>query len=163
MRVGMIRNVIVAAALSFLPAIALGQVSEPVRDHQKMERVSSDFGAPIKITINPEARISVVLADKLLPPAPCGGTLDLPVKIVNRGFVTARLEVALVGDTPPGVTLDFDSESLKGLPEEYRELHIRLTEPGPVDLTIAFKAHNDIANLGGRNRVHFLMRCREVR
>jgi hypothetical protein len=27
------------------------------------------------------------------------------------------------------------------------------------DLTIAFKAHNEVPDLGGRDRVHFLMRC----
>jgi transposase len=30
------------------------------------------------------------------------------------------------------------------------------------DLTIVFRAHNQIPNLSGRDRVHFLMRCLHV-
>ena len=40
-----------------------------------------------------------------------------------------------------------------------RTLHITLARPGPTDLTIAIRARNEIPDLGGRDRVHFLMRC----
>jgi hypothetical protein len=114
---------------------------------------------PIKITINPEARVSVGLAGTLPPPALCGTIIELPVKIVNQGFVTARLEAELVG-TPTGVTLDFHPDPLKGVPEELRKMLITLTKPGTIDLTVAFRAHNEMPDLGGRDRIHFLMQCR---
>jgi hypothetical protein len=46
-----------------------------------------------------------------------------------------------------------------GVPQELRKLYITLTKPGPADLTIAFKVHNAIFDLGGRDRFHFLIRC----
>ena len=32
--------------------------------------------------------------------------------------------------------------------------------PGTVDLTVAFRTHNEIPDLGGRDRIHFLIVCR---
>jgi cell division septation protein DedD len=147
------------AAVFLLPALARAN-DEHTHDHRAMEMgVGSPNDAPIKITINPEARVRVALAGELPSPAPCGIATDLPVKIVNQGFVTAQLEAELVDNAPTGVTLDFHPAPLKGLPEEMRSLRIVVAQPGPVDLTIAFKAHNEVADLGGRDRSHFLMRC----
>ena len=84
---------------------------------------------------------------------------DLLVKIVNNGFVTARLEAELVNTVPVGVTLELDPQPLKGVPEEVRHLRITLTKSGPTDLTVAFRAHHEIPDLGGRDRIHFLMSC----
>lgn len=143
------------AAMLLLPALACAQ-----SDHHGMEMPGAVSGdPPIRITINPEARVSVTLAGALPSPARCGSTTYFPVKIVNQAFATTSLEADLVGDTPAGVTLEFHPEPLKGRPEELRELRITLTKPGVTDLTIAFRAHNDAPDLGGRDRVHFLMRC----
>src|SRR5882762_5575370 len=150
------------ASMLLLPALTCAGDDPHIHDHHGMEVASPD-GPPIKITINPEARVSVALAGALPPPVVCGTAADFSVKIVNQGFVTARLEAELVGDPPPGVSLDFHPEPLKGVPEESRELRITLTKPGPTDLTIAFRAHNEIPDLGGRDRIHFLARCREFR
>lgn len=125
-------------------------------------QAASPNDPPIKITINPEARVSVIRAGSLPAPVPCGTPAELLLKIVNQGFVTSRLEAKLVGDVPPDVTLDFRPEPLQGVPEELRKLHITLTTSGPTDLTISFKLRNDIADLGGRDRIHFLMSCRET-
>jgi hypothetical protein len=114
---------------------------------------------PITITINPEARVSVALAGALPPPARCGTPAELAIKIVNQGFVTSRLEAAFVGDPPEGATLDFHPAPLTGVPQELRVIHITLSKPVLTDLTIAFKARNEAPDLGGRDRVHFLMRC----
>jgi len=154
-------NVLAVVAVFLLPALACAEDDEHMHSHHVME-TASPSAPPIKITINPEARVSVTLAGALPPSAPCGTPADLSVKIVNQGFVTARLEAELVGDAPPGVILDFHPEPLKGVPEELRKLHITLTKPGPTDLTIAFKAHHEIPDLGGRDRIHFLMRCLQV-
>jgi len=149
------------AALCLLSGLTCALSAEQgAHDHQKMhvDRVSSDDPS-IKVTINPEARVSVMLAGALPPPARCGVTTDLTVKIVNQGFVTARLKAELVGDRPAGVILDFHPEPLRGIPEEFLKLHITLMKPGPTDLTIAFRAENEIPELGGRDRIHFLIRC----
>lgn len=154
----MMRNPLAVAVVFLLPALAYAQADQHTRDHLRMKSVSTN-DPPIKITINPEARVSVALAGALPSPAPCGTAIDLSVKIVNQGFVTASLRAELVGDVPAGVTLDFRPRPLRGVPKELRELHIMLSKPGPTDLTIAFRAHNDIPDLGGRDRVHFLLRC----
>ncbi len=111
------------------------------------------------MTINPEARVSVALVGPL-PQAHPGSPLELAVKVVNLGFVTATLEAELLGEAVPGATLEFRPEPLKGLPVETRTLHLILKRPGTVDLTIAFRTHNEIPDLGGRDRIHFLMVCR---
>ncbi len=156
------RSVLAVAAVFLLPPLVCAEHDERIHNHHKMEAVSP-YEPPIKITINPEARISVELAGALPPPGPCGTVAELPVKIVNQGFVTARLEAELVGDAPAGVTLDFHPEPLKGVVQEIRTLRIILTQATPTDLTIALRAHNEIPDLGGRDRVHFLMQCLPVR
>jgi hypothetical protein len=130
----------------------------PIPDPRSTGALSS-AEPPIKIIINPEARVSAVLSGRLPPPVPCGTAMVLPVKIVNQGYVTARLEVELVGSPIPGVEVTFESEPLKGLPEEVRNLRITLGERGPTDVTVAFRTHNVVPDLGGRNRIHFLMLC----
>lgn len=115
--------------------------------------------APIELTINPEARVSVVRGGAVPPAKACGQAIDLPVKITNQGFVTAPLEARLVDSIPAGVGLEFSAEPLKGVREEHRVLRVTLKNPGTVDITIAFRAKNDIPDLGGRNSVHLLVRC----
>lgn len=114
---------------------------------------------PIIVSINPEARVSVTLGGVLPPPVPCGQPAVLAVKVVNQGFVTSLLEAELVGGVPAGTSLDFHPTPLKGLPEELRELRITLPKPGLTDLTVAFRPHNEAGDIGGRDRVHFLIRC----
>jgi hypothetical protein len=119
--------------------------------------------AAIQITINPEARVSVTRTGSLPHPVPCGTAADFPVKILNQGFITSRVEAEFVGETPTGVNLDFHPEPLKGVREELRHLRITLTRPDPTDVTIAFKAHHEVPDLGGRDRIHFVMHCVQTR
>lgn len=139
--------------------ISLRAMAGVADEHMHTHEAASPQDPPIRITINPEARVSVALGGTLPPAVTCGRAADLLVRIVNQGYVTSRLEAEFVGDPPPGVRLDFHPEPLRGLPEELRQLHITLTKPGPTDLTIAFRAHNEIPDLGGRDRIHFLMAC----
>jgi len=147
------RPVVIAAALVASSAAVHSQ------NHEQMHHSVSPTDPPITITINPEARVSVTLAGNLPPPAPCGTPAELLVKIVNQGFLTSRLEAKFIGDVPAGAKLEFHPEPLKGMPEELRALRVTLTSPGPTDLTIAFGSHNNAPDLGGRDRVHFIMRC----
>ena len=149
------------ATLCLIPLAVQAQGATTHHDHHIMEQSApAQSDPPLKITINPEARVSVVMWGNLPPPVPCGTPADFFIKIINQGFVTAHLEAQLVGDAPPGTVLDFHPDPLKGIPEETRIMHIKLAKPGTTDLTIAFKAHHEIPDLGGRDRVHFLMQCR---
>ncbi|HEY5079807.1 MAG TPA: hypothetical protein VII43_08160 [Opitutaceae bacterium] len=138
-----------AALVLLLPSLSLGVDGA---------RTIPDY-PPIRIMINPEARVSVTTVEDFAPTAHPGVAVELPVKIVNQGFVTAALEAELVGGAPPGVALEFHPERLKGLPTEVRMLRITARFPGTIDVTIAFRAHNEIPDLGGRDRIHFLLRC----
>lgn len=142
-----------AACVSLLSTMARAEEERHLHDH----RQSSD--APITITINPEARVSVVLSGALPASVACGKATAIPVMVVNHGFLTSTLEADLVGYVPTGVKIAFHGQPLKGAPEELRELRITLTEPGATDITVAFKAHHGSPDLGGRDRIHFLMRC----
>jgi hypothetical protein len=134
-------------------------IAVPASTFVKAQNKAAPQKDPIQITINPEARVSVALAGPLPHPVPCGTAADFSVKILNQGFITSTLEAEFVGDIPLGVNLDFHPEPLKGVREELRHLRITLTRPGPADLTIAFKAHNEVPDLGGRDRIHFVMHC----
>lgn len=151
------RGILAVIAIFLFPTLS-GAGGGHIHNNDKM-KLGVANEPPVKITINPEARVSAALVGALPLPAPCGTAVTLPVKIVNQGFMTSRLEAQLVDDAPSDVELDFHPDPLKGLPEERRELFITLTKPGPTDITIAFRAHNAILDLGGRNRIHFLMQC----
>jgi hypothetical protein len=146
------------AAIGLVVVLVTSAVVD-AQDHEHIHRFVSPTDLPIKITINPEARVSATLAGALPAPAACGAAVDFRVKIINQGFVTSRLEAELVGEKPEGATLDFHPEPLKGIPEEQRELRILLTKPGPTDLTISFRTHSNAPDLGGRDRIHFVMSC----
>jgi hypothetical protein len=126
---------------------------------EHVHTTASRTDPPIQITINPEARVSVTLGGALPSPVACGRPATLSVRILNQGVVTSRLEVQLVAEPPAGATLEFHPAPLNGAPQEQRELRITLAKPGLTDLTIAFRAHNEAPDIGGRDRVHFLMHC----
>lgn len=158
------RAVFVAIAMSCFATAAFssqGEVHMGQHVPSKADAVSSADAAPITLTINPEARVSVVMTGAVPPAVPCGSALELPVRVVNQGFVTAPLEAVLVGNVPAGVTVDLDTKPLKGVAEEVRVLHVSLRKPGQTDLTVAFRARKEIPDIGGRDRVHFPVECRE--
>ena len=115
-------------------------------------------GCPVVVTINPEGRVSAMVMGALPPPAAYGAPVDLAVAVVNQGFSTGRLEARLVGSPAAAATLDFRPEALKGVPLERRTMRITLTGGAPADLTIAFSLRNESPDLGGRDRIHMLLR-----
>ena len=158
------RGILAITAMFLLTVFACVDGDPHMHDHPiRGVSAASPGDPPIAITINPEARVSATLAGTLPPPVPCGTPAELAVKVVNQGFVTAPLEAVLAGNVPEGATIDFRPEPLSGAPEELRSLRIVLTHPGVTDLTISFKARNEIPDLGGRDRIHFLLRCLKVR
>jgi hypothetical protein len=149
--------VVIALATAGLP-LAYAQNQERRHDHHAT-RVSAPIAVPITITINPEARVSVAETGELSQTIACDRTVELPVKIVNEGAVTAPLEASLVAP-PEGVSLVFTQESLSGAQEERRILRVTLKRKAKfVSITIAFRAKHDISDLGGRDRIHVLLRC----
>lgn len=108
----------------------------------------------IRVTLNPEARVSVTLAGAA--PRFEGGVVRLPVSIVNEGTVTSVLEAALVDDET-GLQIEFPDHPLTGR-DERRELRVRSNALIDVDITVAFRLRGDYSDLGGRDRIHFLAR-----
>jgi len=113
---------------------------------------------PIVITINPEGRVSAMIMGALPPPVACGVPVELTVAVINQGFSTGKLEARLVGNPAAAATLDFHPDALKGAPLEKRSMKITLTGAAPTDLTIAFSLRNESPDLGGRDRIHMLLR-----
>src|SRR5579859_7507625 len=112
----------------------------------------------IRLVVNPEARVSVTEVGAV-PDLHCGLAAGIPVRIVNQGFVTGILEAELVGNAPSWVSMEFPPERLKGLPSEVRTLRLTVSRPGTADLTIAFRIRTEAPDLGGRDRIHVLVRC----
>lgn len=127
--------------------------------HQHGYSVSSSLEPLVVITINPEARVSANFNGPLPTPVTCGKPTVLSVRILNCGSVNSQLEAALVENVPEGVTLQFRAAPLTGAPAELRQLKIVLNRRSLADVTIAFRSHSEAPDIGGRNRIHFLMRC----
>jgi hypothetical protein len=134
---------------------------DPTGEHLQPGR-GAQPDAPIKITINPEERISVDFGYAPPQVEACGRVIDLQVRIVNQGFATARLKAQFVGDAPAGAALDFASEPLKGVPEELRHLRIVLPRSWTGDLTISFAIRGGIPDFGNQKQIHFLVSCRRM-
>ena len=116
----------------------------------------------LQITINPESRVSVARIGELPVPTRCGTPLAILVSIVNRGFFTESLDATWAGSPVEGGTISWAPLPMSGAPRETRVLRVSWSQPGPVDVTIAFKARGDRPDLGGRDRVHLLLSCRDT-
>ena len=147
-------------AFPIMIALLVWLIATPARVDSRMSETPDVQQATINLTINPEARVSVNLNPTIIPSLTCGVAKEMRVKIVNQGFLTARLEAELVKPVPQGVAIQFHPDPLRGIQEEYRDLYVKLDLPGTFDLTIAFRAHNFEADLGGRDRIHMLLRCK---
>lgn len=114
--------------------------------------------ARIVITINPEGRVSVATKGELPASARQGVPLAIGMEIINLGYMTGQLEAVLTGNAPAGASVGIEHASLKGTQKEQRTLMITLAHVGTSDLTIAFRLRNESPDLGGRDRIHFLLR-----
>jgi len=143
--------------------IVLSVLRSARADHEPHNRTvpSSTNSALVTLTINPEARVSVMLSGGPPPEPACGTAAALPIRIVNQGFVTAVLEARLIGKPARGgVKLTWEPRALSGDPEEVRVLGVVLFRHGSTDVTIAFNARGEGSDPGGRDRLHVLMSCR---
>jgi len=145
----------------FLPALLFGEQSGHAGRGDTAAGSLAD--PPFKVTINPEARVSVRQSGNLPSAKSCGFPTEFLIAIDNQGMVTGQLEAELISDPLAKAALNFYPEPLSGAPKETRRLYITLKEQsGVVDLTIAFRLKGVNAELGGRDRVHFLMHCLRV-
>lgn len=152
-----------SAAIGVAPTtlwLSVGWAAE-VHEHRHDEEQNPPRG--IVVTINPEARVSVTGHGLTYRSLPCHKPIDLPVKIINLGFVTAPLRVRLVDSVPGVSSATLLGNGLTGVREEHRVLRLSVEGTGFVDVTIAFSAQHDIEDLDGRSRVHLLLECRSPR
>lgn len=115
--------------------------------------VESD--APIAVTINPEARVSVVrTAARLGNPKP-GEWHTIPIAVINQGYVTGSLSIE--ADPVRGIELDLPTNDLTGEHHQYGALRVRL-HTSAVDLTLTFRAATALGGLANHSTIHFLLR-----
>lgn len=139
--------------------LALGSATAMAENHAHHHEALPPGKAQIVLTINPEARVSAVMAAPLQAPGACGSPTELKIKVINQGFITAPLRASIVGDDTSRVSLHMDGAKLSGKTDDFRTLHLIPLGPDPVDVTIAFSIDKNIGDLGGRDRVHFVVRC----
>src|SRR4051812_41557065 len=126
--------------LAVLSSVSVAQAQHDDHSQHHPDGNALANEAPIRITINPEARVSVTRGGELPPAVVCGESLEFAVHIVNAGFLTAPLRVSLVDPESGLVSLKFAEKPLTGAPEEWRILGVALAQSGPLDITIAFRA-----------------------
>jgi hypothetical protein len=116
--------------------------------------------APIEVTINPEARVSVRRTGATLPKFHCGTPTPILIRVVNQAFVTSNLGVRL-RDMSPTTLVNFQpiQPRLAGASLEYRVLLISLTQPRYADITLRFDAGAATEDLGNRSTTSVLVRC----
>jgi len=144
---------------SLLLLLAMGTVVANAEEHAHHADALPSIDAQIVVTINPEARISAILGAPLPAPIACGSPTEIKVEVINKAFVTAPLRAAIIGSSSRQLSLHMDDTKLNGQPEDNRVLQLVPLGPSLVDVTIAFSIDYNIRDLGGRDRVHFLLRC----
>ena len=120
--------------------------------------LASASGMPpvLRVTINPEARVSVEAVGPV-PTVRCGGRVSLTLEVINESLGTQSLQVQVLSDgarvaSPP-------LAPLTGAERESREIVLLLESAHPVDITLEFDAGPGTDDLGGRSRTHLYAAC----
>ena len=141
-------------------AILFGLDGSARAKQTKNDRKSlSHDSANVVVTINPEARVMASPAAALPPPRLCGSPIELKIKVINNGFVTAPLLASAHEDAGRYVDVDMEPQKLSGEWEDSRVLRLIPHGPGPADVTIVFTLKNNIKDHGRNNQVHLLLSC----
>lgn len=117
--------------------------------------------APLRVTINPEARVAVERTPAGLGDLVTGRWSTIGVDIINAGFVTGRF--AIEASRAPGVEVRTPVTDLTGALRQRVEFGVRLLGPHPVDLTLRFWTLDSLGGLTDRNSTHLLLRVRDRR
>ena len=148
-----------AARLFTVEEIAgLRRLSDENDDASRLDRLLTTR-APLQVTINPEARVSVVRTTAPPPRMTCGGAAPWLVRIVNQGRVGSALNATLVGDVAGPVRLQQTIERLAGAAVEYRVLTMTVATTKPIDVTLAFDVGRGTDDLALRSQLSLLVRC----
>lgn len=115
--------------------------------------VESD--APIAVTINPEARVSVVRTTARISEPKPGEWHTIPVAVINEGFVAGSLSIE--ADPVRGIQLDLPVHDLTGERHQDAVFRVRL-EARVVDVTLTFRAVAALGGLANHSTIHFLLR-----
>ena len=147
-------RIIVAFAILF--GVDGSAWAKPVKSDR---RSWSRDSANVVVTINPEARVIASPGAALPPPRPCGSPMELKIKVVNKGFITAPLLASALEDSGRYVDVDMEPQKLNGESEDSRVLRLTPHGPGPADVTIVFTLKSNIKDHGRNNQVHLLLSC----
>jgi hypothetical protein len=117
--------------------------------------------AVIEVTINPEARVSIGRTQVPLTMPQCEKSAVWLIRIVNQGFVSARLNFRILAAPPANlVILEPVTPRLTGAAVEYRALHFRVNETRQMDITLGVDAGPATSDIGERARLPVLLQCR---
>ncbi|MBB5788432.1 hypothetical protein [Jiangella mangrovi] len=116
-----------------------------------------DTTAPIAVTINPEARVSVARTATQIGALAPGEWHTVDVTIVNDGYVTGPL--AIESDPVPGVELDLPVHVLTGEPRQEGGFRVRFGAPATVDVTLTFRALAALGGLAQHSTISLLLRA----
>lgn len=116
-----------------------------------------DTQSPIAVTINPEARVSVMRTSAPLGELAPGEWHTIDVAIVNEGFVTGPMTIE--AEPVPGCDLDLPVHQLTGERRQDAAFRVRFSSATILDLTLTFRAHSSLGGLAKHSTVHFLLRA----
>lgn len=122
--------------------------------------VPADIGAvaALALSVNPEARIYATVEQHALHACTVGTTLPLPVAVLNTGYVTAPIQPILLAPADGSVELTWDAMPLSGEDREDRILGVIAHVEGFIDITVGFSFPCEPPDLGGRDRLAFLVK-----
>jgi len=112
----------------------------------------------LALVVNPEARVYATVEQFAVHGTTIGAPVELDVAVINSGFVTAAIQVDLVGPVDGSIEIEGDRSALTGAPQERRTLRLIPHAEGWIDVTLVFAFPGEPADLGGRDRVHLLVR-----
>lgn len=112
--------------------------------------------APLAVTINPEARVTVARTSAPLGDFVPGHWHTIEVTVVNHGFVTGPL--AIEAEPVNGVELELPTHQLSGAQREDAAFRIRFDAPAVVDVTLTFRALTALGGLATHSTISLLLR-----
>ncbi|MEV0287992.1 hypothetical protein AB0H36_28080 [Kribbella sp. NPDC050820] len=112
--------------------------------------------APLAITINPEARVTVARTGVPLGQPTPGEWHTIPVAVVNEGFVTGPLSIE--PEPVDGVAWDLLVQELTGERRQDTSLRVRVDTLAVVDVTLTCRAMSALGGLATHSTTSFLLR-----
>lgn len=117
--------------------------------------------AALEVTINPEARVSILRTQAPLNMPQCGKSGAWLVRIINQGFVTAGLSFQSVAPLSAKLlSLEPVTPRLTGAAVEYRALHFMMNETHQMEVTLGVDAGPATSDIGERAKLPLLLQCK---